>query len=241
MDIDILEKNNNIEQNNYLINEVEQNNFLDTTLGKAINTAIDIGLKAVLPDFVDEQIINIKDNLINYGLKEGISKTIEDSIDLGKSTIGIITGNFESVQQMQNAVRAGGLIDGVSSLLDEIVDKVNQAGYINNKVAKTIKQGKNVIINSVENNIKKTFKDQYQAINYIEKYINSWKNYFENKNFEGMEKEYIKLEKQLKNIAPIEKIINEAKTIEMLHNIIKNNEKDFNLSIEQLELVNKLK
>ncbi len=241
MDIDFLEKNNNIEQNNYLINEVEQNNFLDTTLGKAINTAIDIGLKAVLPDFVDEQIINIKDNLINYGLKEGISKTIEDSIDLGKSTIGIITGNFESVQQMQNAVRAGGLIDGVSSLLDEIVDKVNQAGYINNKVAKTIKQGKNVIINSVENNIKKTFKDQYQAINYIEKYINSWKNYFENKNFEGMEKEYIKLEKQLKNIAPIEKIINEAKTIEMLHNIIKNNEKDFNLSIEQLELVNKLK
>jgi len=241
MDIDILEKNNNIEQNNYLINEVEQNNFLDTTLGKAINTAIDIGLKAVLPDFVDEQIINIKDNLINYGLKEGISKTIEDSIDLGKSTIGIITGDFESVQQMHNAVRAGGLIDGVSSLLDEIVDKVNQAGYINNKVAKTIKQGKNVIINSVENNIKKTFKDQYQAINYIEKYINSWKNYFENKNFEGMEKEYIKLEKQLKNIAPIEKIINEAKTIEMLHNIIKNNEKDFNLSIEQLELVNKLK
>lgn len=33
-----------------------------------------------------------------------------------------------------------------------------------------------------------------------------------------MEKEYKKIEKQLNNIAPIEKIINEAKTIMTLHN-----------------------
>ena len=64
---------------------------------------------------------------------------------------------------------------------------------------------------------------------------------FEKKDFSGMEKEYKKIEKQLNNIAPIEKTINEAKTIMTLHNLIKNNGQNFNLSKEQLELAEKLK
>ena len=55
-----------------------------------------------------------------------------------------------------------------------------------------------------------------------------------------MTKEYNKLEKQLKNIAPIEKIINESRTIEILHNLIKNNGQNFDLSKEHLELAEKL-
>ena len=39
----------------------------------------------------------------------------------------------------------------------------------------------------------------------------------------------------------IEKTINEAKTIMTLHNLIKNNGQNFNLSKEQLELAEKLK
>ena len=50
----------------------QQNNFLETTLGKTINTAIDIGLRAVLPDMIEEQVIDIKNVLFNNGLKEGI-------------------------------------------------------------------------------------------------------------------------------------------------------------------------
>lgn len=239
MEINKLE-NNNIEMNNELINENTQKTFLESTLGKTINTAVDIGIRALLPDFLDDQIINIKDNLLNYGLKDGITKTIDDAIDLGKSAIGIVTGNFENVSQMQNAVKTGGLIDGISSLLDTVVDKVRNAGLINNTVAKTIKQGKNTILNNVENNIEKTFTRQSESIEYTNKYINNWKNYYQNKDFNGMEKEYNKIKKEFKNLAPIEKTINEAKIIENLHNLIKNNGQDFNLSKEQLELAEKL-
>lgn len=240
MEIEKLEKNN-INLNNELVNEHIQKNFLETNLGKAINTAVDIGIRTIFPDFVEDQIINIKDNLLNYGLKDGIKQTIDDAVDIGRSAIGIVTGNFESINQMQNAVKSGGIIDGISSLLDTVIDKVKKAGLINNTIAKTIKQGKNIILNNVENNITNTFNKQYESIDYTNKYISNWKENFEKKDFYGMEKEYKKIEKQLNNIAPIEKTINEAKTIMTLHNLIKNNGQNFNLGKEQLELAEKLK
>ena len=241
MEIHNLEKNNNIELNNNLVNENTQKNFLETTLGKTINTAVDIGIRALLPDFFEDQIINLKDNLLEYGLKDGIKKTIDDCIDIGKSAIGIVTGNFENVSQMQNAVKTGGLIDGMSSLLDTVVDKVKNAGLINSTVARTIKQGKNVILNNMESNIEENFQKQYDAIENINKYIDNWKGYFNEKDFINMEKEFEKIEKQLEKIAPIEKTINEARNVELLHNLIKNNGQNFNLTQEQLELVEKLK
>lgn len=232
-----LNNENNIE--NTL--EKEQKNFLETTLGKIINTGLDIGIRALLPDFIDEQVINLKDNLFEYGLAEGITKTIDDVIDLGKSAIGIFTGNFENVEQMQSAIQSGGLIDGISSLLDTVVNKVMQKGLINYNVASMLTQGKNVILNNIESNIEKTFADQLTTSTNLEAYINNWKNSFENKDFNSMEKEFEKIEEQLKILAPMENTINQARTIENLHNLIKNNGQDFNLTKEQLELAEKLK
>ncbi len=231
---------NNIEINNNLEIEKDQKNFLETTLGKTINTGIDIGIRAILPDFIEEQIIDLKDNLIKYGLKDGIKKSIDDAINIGKSAIGIVSGNFENISQMQEAIKNGGIIDNISSLLDAIINKVQSNGLINSTVARTIKQGKNSILNNVEKNIENTFNNQIRALNYTEKYIENWKNYFENKNFNGMEKEYIKIKKEINNLAPIEKMINEARTIQNLHNLIKNNGQDFNLTQEQIELAKKL-
>lgn len=240
MEINNLEKNKNIELKNNIINEQEQRDFLETTLGKTINTAVDIGIRTILPDFIEDQVINLKDNLLNYGLKEGIQKTVSDTIDLGKSAIGILTGNFDSISQMQNAIQAGGLIDGMSSLLDTVVDKVNQTGLINNNLANTIKQGKDIILNNVESNIEKTFAQQLESMDNLENYINAWKEDFEKKDFNAMEKSYNKLEKELKNLVPIDNIINQAKIIENLHKLIKNNGQNFKLTAEEIELSNKL-
>ena len=63
-------QNNNLELNNKIVNEKTQKSFLESTLGKAVNTAIDIGLRAILPDFVENQVIGIKNNLLNYDLKD---------------------------------------------------------------------------------------------------------------------------------------------------------------------------
>ena len=232
--------NNTIEINNNLNNELEQKNFLETTLGKTINTGIDIGIRALLPDYIEGQVIDLKDNLIKYGLKEGIKKSINDAINLGKSAIGIVTGNFENISQVQESIKSGGIIDNVSNLLDDVINKVYKNGVINSTVAKTIKQGKNIILNNVEKNIENTFNKQINSLEYAEKYINNWKEYFSNKDFDGMEKEYKKIEKEISNLIPIEKTISDVRTIENLHNLIKNNGQDFNLTQEQLELAKKL-
>ena len=113
-----LEKINelNINKNN-ITNEVEQNKFLETTLGKIINVGIDIGIRTLLPDYIEEQIVDLKDNLLNYGLKDGIKKSINDAIDLGKSAVGIVTGDFENIYQAQEAIKSGGIIDNISKLV----------------------------------------------------------------------------------------------------------------------------
>ena len=233
--------NNEINIKNNLNNEIEQKNFLETALGKTINTGIDIGIRSLLPDYIEEEIIELKENLIKYGLKDGIKKSIDDAINLGKSAVGIVTGNFENISQAQEAIKSGGIIDKVSNLLDYTIDKVKEKGLINSTVAKTLKQGKNSILNNVEKNIENTFNKQIDALNYTEKYVSNWKEYFNNKNFEGMEKEYKKIEKEIKQLLPIEKTINEVKIIENLHNLIKNKGQDFNLTLEEIELAEKLK
>ena len=106
---------------------------------------------------------------------------------------------------------------------------------------KTIKDGKNIILNNVESNIEKTFTDQIKSSEYTNKYISNWKNYYEEKNFEGMDREYKKIKKELKNLIPIEKTINEARTIENIHTLIKNNGQNFDLPKEVFELAEKLK
>ena len=239
MDIEnVVELNNNL--NNKINLEEKQNSFLDTMLGKAINTGVDFGIRTLLPDFIEDQIINIKDNLLNYGLKDGIAKTIEGAINLGKSAIGIITGNFDDINQMQSAVKKGGLIDTFSNLFDSVLEKTVEKKAISKDVINIIKQGKNNILNSVESNIEKSFSNQLNVESNLNKYINNWKDAYNNQDFNTMEKHYKKINKELQKLAPLEKIVKEARVIENIHTLIKTNGQNFNLSETEKELVNKL-
>lgn len=49
---------------------INREEFLNSTLWKTINNGIDIGLRYALPDLVEDEIIDLKNNLINYGLRD---------------------------------------------------------------------------------------------------------------------------------------------------------------------------
>ena len=131
-----LENNTNLQLNsNELVTENEQNSFLESTLGKVINTGLDVGLRMLLPDFIEVGVVEIRDALLSGGLKEGIHTAIDGAIDLGKSVLGIFTGKFDDVSQARDAVKNGGLIDGISQVLDTVLDKTTSSGLINNNIA----------------------------------------------------------------------------------------------------------
>ena len=213
---------------------------MQSALGKAINNGINIGLRYLLPNWAEDKVIELKDNLLNYGLKIGISKTIQSVIDTGKSAIGIVTGNFENVNQINEAVKNGGILDSVSEIFDSVLNKIYSSGKLNDTTLNLIKNGKNSILNNVEKNIESTLTTQITSSQRMEKYINSWKEYFQNKDFPGMDKEYKNIKTELKQLVPIENTINSARSIELLHNLIKNNGQDFKLTQEEIELANKL-
>ena len=241
MDNNLLE--NNVEVENKIENEVtieKQNDFLESTLGKVINTGLDIGLRALLPDLIENQVIDIKDAILNGGFKEGLNEMIDSVIDLGKSAIGIFTGKFENVSQVQDAVRSGGIIDSTSNLMDWAVEKAREKEWIPDSIAKIIQQGKNIILNHVEKNVEEVLTNQLDSIENLEKYNQNWKNYYEQRDFTNMEKEYEKIQKELKKVIPLESTLTEAREIENIHQIIKNNGKNFDLTEQELELAGKL-
>ena len=231
-----------LEQNTELNLEIDnkKEDFLNSTLWKTINNGIDIGLRFILPDLVEDEIINLKDNLINYGLKDGIKKSIDSVVETGKQAVGIVTGNFENIGQIQSTIKNGGIIDKVSDVLDTVIDKTVDSGKINNSIGKVLKNGKSSILSSVERNIESTLNNQINSAQKVDKYINNWKEYYNNKDFEGMQKEYTKIKTELKELVPLENTINNARYVENIHNLIKNNRKNFDLSEEELELAKKL-
>ena len=221
--------------------ELEQSNFLDTVLGQAIDNGIDIGIRYLLPDYLEDKIIELKDNMIKYGLQEGFSQTIKSTIDTGKSIIGIFTGNFENVNQINEAIKKGGVIDSVSNILDEVLDKLKSSGKVNGTMVDIIKNGKETILNNVEKNIENTMTKQNITFEKLQENINNWKDFYNSKDFKGMEKEYKKIKAEIKELIPFENTINSARTIENLHLLIKNNGQDFNITSEEIELAEKLK
>ena len=141
--------NNNEKNNLYLSNNIEQeklekeqNSFLQTNLGRAINGGIDIGLRVLLPNIIEDEVISIKDSLITEGFSAAISTAIEEATNLGKSAMGLITGSFENISLVNKAIKKGGLIDTISDILDTGISWAQKHGYIEKGTAKTIKKRK---------------------------------------------------------------------------------------------------
>ena len=228
--------------NNFKISDLgkEQGQFMNNMMNSVINTALDIGLRALLPDLIEQQVIDIKNSLFTEGLQEGINTAINSLKDFAKSALGIVTGDFENISQVQNAVEKGGIIDTISNLIDFALDKSLDKGLIDKNTASLIDKGKDVILDNISQNIEGTLNEQIKGIEKLNKYSENWNKYYNEKDFDGMEKEFTKIKKQLKELIPLEETLKNAREIENIHTLIKNNNGNFNLSQDELDLAKKL-
>ena len=233
-----IENDKKIENNVNL--EKEQKNFFDTTLGKVIDTGLDIGLRAILPDLIEDQVINIKNALIDNGINDGIHTAVDSIIDFGKSFSGIFTGKFDNIEQVETAIGQGGIIDTTSDLLDKAIIKIYQKGIIGSQIKNLITKGKDLILSNVSSNLKNEINLQEKSFSDIEENIANFNNFYNNKDFEGMTKEYNKIQSELKKLFPLENVLNETKRIDILYNLIKNNGHNFNLNENEISFIKKM-
>ena len=230
---------NEINTNNQLI-EKKQNSFLQSTLWNVINTSLNLGIRAVLPNFIEDEVIKIKDSIIDNGLKIGAKQAVTSAIDIGKTATGIITGNFENISQAQNAIKSGGLLDTISNLIDKAINSSVKKDLISKEVGNTLKKGKEIIINTIESNIENNFNTQQTNVEKISKHTENWEKYYESKDFKNMEKEYNKIKQTLKQTLPLENTLKKARQLENIHLLIKNKGEKFDLNKEELQLAEKL-
>jgi len=247
-DFSIIKNQNNLENNEKIdllvdkeVTVENQNTFLQTTLGKTINTAFDVGLRGILPDMIEEQIIEIKNVLLNNGLKEGIDAAIKSAIDFGKSALGIVTGKFENLSQAHSAIKKGGIIDGISEVIDNVLGSATKNELISKSTGRLIKKGKNAILDTISSNIEDNYMQEMNSLEKVSKYISNWKNCYNLKDSEGMKREYNKIKKQMDTIMALDSTISEAKKIENIHNLLKNKGDNYELSEEEKQLIQILK
>ena len=219
----------------------KQNKFLESTLGKIINTGVDVALRAVLPNAIENEVIGIKNVIINDGFKEGIKSAINSASNIGKSIAGIFTGKFDTVSQAYTAVKSGGIIDTASKMVDTAVKSAEENNLIQGSTAKLIRKSKNVVKDCISSKIEENFMEQVDGIEKVGKYINNWNNYLEQKDLTGMKREYNKITKKLGELIPLESTLKEARAIENVQTLIKNKVNSLeNITEEELRLAQTL-
>lgn len=229
-----LENGMNLEQAQELTKE--ENSFFESTFGKIVNSGIEIGIKAVLPNFLEDEVIEIKNAIINDGFKEGLKECLNSCKDIGKSFKGIVTGNFESIDQLNMAVKKGGLIDTISKGIDTSLKIAVDSELLDKNISKIIKSGKNILLDSVSSNIEEGVKEQVKNIEKLKEHSAKWQTAFENKDFSQMKKSYTFVKKYSEKVMPVEEVINKSNEIENIQNLLENNGGNFDIEDVKLEL-----
>lgn len=156
--------------------EKEQTSFFETTIGKVVNTGLDMALRAILPNVIEDEVIGIKNIIFTEGLQSGLKTAVDSAINLGKSAMGIFTGKFDTVSQAYTAIKSGGIIDTTSRMIDNAVKSAKENGLIKNTTANLIKKGKNAIKDCISDEIEQNFMEQVDGAEKLGKYINNWNN-----------------------------------------------------------------
>ena len=198
--------------------------------GNIIKRDIEQEMRTAYIDYAKSVIVSRALPDVRDGLKSSIETAVDYAIDFGKSAVGIFTGNFENMTQVRTAVAEGGIIDTMSNIIDKIVYKTYQAGYINKSTATLIENGKDILLENISSNIKNELDEQTNSVEKLGRYVDNWKEYYNNRDFEGMTKEYNKIKNQLNNVVPLERILKETRQVEILHNLIKNNGQNFEIT-----------
>ena len=232
MNLDLIsEKNlNNQLTNDIKTNEISknQNNFISNMFKNAINFGVDLGLKSLLPDLIEDQVIDIKNSILKGGFKEGVNTLVKKVNEFKNSITGIFTGNFNNIEEIHTATKQGGIIKTVSKGLSKGIDAGVKSGAIPKSIGGILKAGKTTMLNEFSNSLESQMRKEIQKFDILNDLNKKWYDALDQRDFDKMTKYTEKISVLSKDLVKFSNIIEETKKIEELHNFIKeNNSFDF--------------
>ena len=232
MNLDLISEKN---LNNQLTNDIKnnkisknQNDFIGNMFKNAINFGVDLGLKSLLPDLIEDQVIDIKNSILEGGFKEGVNTLMKKVNEFKNSITGIFTGNFNNIQEINTATKQGGIIKTVSKGLSKGIDAGVKSGIIPKSIGGILKAGKTTMLNEFSNSLESQMRKEIQKFDTLNDLNKKWYDALDQRDFDKMTKYTEKISALSKDLVKFSNIINETKKIEKLHNFIKeNNSFDF--------------